>query len=191
MFGSGACNKGAAEESLQEAGRAIEDARADLERYAPEELAALSQALEDARSDIEAGHYTQALRAAQELPARIRSARATAGRRKDELQAVWDELSPRVPTLIEELRARIDRLVVADGGVTTAPREARLRAARTDLGALVDAWEEATAAHQRGEMAHAVRMARDLHARARTLAGVLGLVTAPRPVEAGDPAGLE
>jgi hypothetical protein len=191
MLASLACNKGAAEESLQEAEGAIEDARAELERHAPDELAALSETLEDARADVDTGHYTRALRAAQELPARIRTARATAERRKDELGAVWDELSPRVVTLIDELRAGVGRLAVADGGATASPPEARMRAARTELVALVDAWEEATAAHQRGELSRAVRRARDVQAGARALAGALGLVSVPQPAGAGDRAALE
>jgi hypothetical protein len=191
MLASLACNKGAAEESLQEAEGAIADARPDLERYAPKELAELSETLEDARADVEAGHYTRALRAAQELPARIRSARARAERRRDALGAEWDELSPRVATLIEELRAGVSRLGIADGAATATPREARLRAASTELLALVEAWEGAAAAHQKGEVSRAVRTVRDVHARARDLAGALGLATVPQPTGAGDPPSLE
>ena len=187
-FATGACNKGAAEESLEEAGRAIEDARADLERYVPGELAALDRTLEAARADVESGDYTRALRAAQQLPARIRLAREAAGRREDELRAVWDDLSPQVLSLIEALRARINRFSVADGGVTPTPRAARWRAARTDLADLLDAWEEATAAHESGDVARAVRTARDVEARARTLARMPVRVTVPRSSSGSDPA---
>jgi hypothetical protein len=176
-----ACNRGAAEESLQEAEGAIEDARDHLERYAPEELAALNATLEDARADVDAGHYTRALRAAQELPARIRSARATGDRRKAELAAQWGELSPRVETLVGGLRARVGRLATAEAGPTTTPRETQLRAARTELVALAGAWQGARAAHEKGDLSRAVRMAQDVHLRARALAETLGSVTTPRP----------
>ncbi len=82
---TGACNRGAAEESLQAAEQTLEAARSDLERYAPEKLATLSQALSDARADVETGQYTRGLRVAQGLPARIRTALAMAEARKREL----------------------------------------------------------------------------------------------------------
>jgi hypothetical protein len=182
--GTGACNKGAAEESLQEAERSLEEVRADLERHAPAELAALTRTVDEARADIEAGHYTRALRAAQGLPARIRSARATADRRKENLPAAWDELSTRVPSLIEALRVGIDRHVVTAGGASPPPREARWRSARADLGVLVEAWEGATAAYESGDVAGAVATARDITARARALADALGLAAVPHPAEA-------
>ncbi len=90
---TGACNRGAAEESLQAAEQTLEAARPDLERYAPEELAALSQALSDARADVETGKHTRALRVAQGLPARIRTALAVAERRRRALGAPGDETS--------------------------------------------------------------------------------------------------
>ena len=90
---SGACNRGAAEESLQAAEQTLEAARPDLERYAPEKLATLSQALSDARADVETGQHTRALRVAQGLPARIRTALAVAERRRRALGAPGDEIS--------------------------------------------------------------------------------------------------
>ncbi len=87
---TGACNRGAAGESLQAAEQMLEAARPDLERYAAEELATLSRALSDARADVETGQYTRGLRVAQGLPARIRTALAMAARRKRELGTPGD-----------------------------------------------------------------------------------------------------
>jgi hypothetical protein len=94
---AGACNRGAAEESLEAAERTLEAARPELERYAPEELAALSQDLRDARADLEAGEYTRALRVAQGFPQRVRAAVAIAGRQRRALEATRDEVPRRGP----------------------------------------------------------------------------------------------
>lgn len=184
-----ACNKGAAEESLQEAESAIEEARGQLERYAPEELAALDETVREARADVDAGEYTRALRAAQELPGRIRSAQTTADKRKAALGAEWDELSPGVERLIERLRARVGRLPAAGARATGRSPGARMPEARTELRAIVDAWEEATVAHQKGNLSRAVRAARDVHARA--LAAVVALKTAPGTAGVGDRTAVE
>jgi HEPN domain-containing protein len=77
-----ACNRRAAEESLEAAEQRLEAVRAELEQRAPGELAALSRDLDEARDDLEAGRYTRALRTTQRIPARIRAAQdAAAGRR--------------------------------------------------------------------------------------------------------------
>jgi hypothetical protein len=94
---SGACNRGAAEESLQAAEQMLEAVRPDLERYAPDELVRLSQALSDARVALEAGEYTRALRVAQGLPKRVRAAVAIAERRKRAFDATRDERPHRGP----------------------------------------------------------------------------------------------
>jgi hypothetical protein len=96
-FTSGACNRGAAEESLQAAEQTLEAVRPDLERHAPDELAALSQALSEARVALEAGEYTRALRVAQGLPKRVRAAVAIAQRRKRASDATRDEKPHRGP----------------------------------------------------------------------------------------------
>jgi hypothetical protein len=88
----GACNRGAAEESLQAAEQTLGAARPELERYAPAELAALSRVLSDARADLDAGEYTRALRVAQAFPKRVWAAVAIAERRKRAQEATRDEV---------------------------------------------------------------------------------------------------
>ena len=60
----------------------------------PEELPALTSAVQAARAEFEKGNYTEALKAAQELPAKIQAAVAAAGEKKAQLTAAWTEMSP-------------------------------------------------------------------------------------------------
>ena len=76
-----ACNKGPAEDALRVADQAIAAAQPELETYAPGEFAALNAAVRQARAQVSEGHYTDALRAAQEVPARVRAGPGTAGTR--------------------------------------------------------------------------------------------------------------
>jgi hypothetical protein len=79
------CNKGPAQDALDVADQALAAARPELEKYAPEELGSLTRAAQAARAEIEKGNYTEALKAAQALPAKIQAALAAATARKDQL----------------------------------------------------------------------------------------------------------
>ena len=80
---AGGCNRGPAEEALVVAEQTLEDAKANLERFAPEKLARLSRALAEARGALAEGRYTEALRVAQELPSQVHRAIAVADRRRE------------------------------------------------------------------------------------------------------------
>ena len=82
-LGAAGCNKGPAEAALKAADQALAAARADGEKYVPEEFTSLSGALAAAQAELEKGNYTEALKAAQALPARIDAAVAAAGQKKE------------------------------------------------------------------------------------------------------------
>lgn len=164
------CNRGPAEEALGVAEQTLTDAQADLERFAPEKLAPLHRALDDARAALAEGRYTEALRVAQELPARIRRAVDTADRRRTaELAVAWDDVSRTLPARLARLRARIAGLALTPGA-GARPDDERLEAARDELRALRVTWEEATAAFEGGDVAQALTTARDVGTRAEALA---------------------
>ena len=162
---AGACNRRPAEEALDVAEQTLEDAKADLERFTPEKLAPLSRALDEARTALAQGRYTEALRAAQELPARTRRAVEAADRRRmAELAVAWDAISRSLPARLARLRARIAGLTLTTSP-GTGPHDGRLEPARAELRALSVAWEEATTAFEGGDVALALTTARDVGAR--------------------------
>jgi hypothetical protein len=173
-----ACNKGPAQEALEETDRALAAARPDLERYAPEELAGLTAAVRDARSQFEEGRYTDALKAAQDLPFKVQLALGAAAVMKSGLATSWKEMSATVPGLVQAIEATVAELAAAKR-LPKGMDDAAFAAARTDLGSVAQAWSEATAAFQGGDVPRAVRTARDVKAKAEALAGMLGLAVAP------------
>jgi hypothetical protein len=175
-----ACNKGPAEEALRLADQALAAAKPELERYAPEELAALTAAAQQARAELDEGHYTDALRVAQGLPARIRAGLAAAAAEKERRVSAWHEMEASVPGLVRAIAARVADLAAAQ----RLPRgmdDARFAAARTDLESVARAWSAAAAAFQGGDVPRAVRTAKDVKAKAEALAAMLGVVAAPAP----------
>jgi hypothetical protein len=184
LFASG-CNKGPAEAALKAADEALAAAQPEIEKYVPEELASLTSAAQAARSEFEKGNYTEALKAAQELPARIQAAVAAAGEKKAQLTAAWTEMAGSLPGLVQSITEKVTTLGTARSLPKGMTRE-MLASAQTDLGSVTEAWTAATAAFQGGDVPRAVRTAQDVRAKAEALAGMLGL--GPAPVAAADAA---
>jgi hypothetical protein len=175
------CNKGPADEALKAAEQALA-AAPEIESDVPEEFAAVTKDLQSAHASFAAGHYTEALRAAQALPDRIAGARALAVKRKAEKDAAWDALSRDVPARLDALAARLALLV--SGGWISSERQA---AAQSAIVALGQAWSEATASADH-DLSKALRAGQDVKARAGTLGGSLGIKPTPTPTAKPAPA---
>lgn len=178
-----ACNKGPAKEALDAAEQALA-AAPQVEAYLPDEAAKMKLTLRDARVSLDEGHYTDALRAVQVLPDRIAAAAQEAAKRKERALTAWSDLATRVPALLEAITARLMALAPADG----SPSE-RLAAAQAELVSISEAWREASASAERGELVKALEAGQDVRARAQALATRLGVRLLPSgaPVPAPTP----
>jgi hypothetical protein len=175
-----ACNREPAEDALAVADQEIAAARPELERYAPGELDALEAAVKEARGQLAQGHYTEALKEAQEVPGKIRAALEVAAAQKEKEAAGWKALAESVPRLQETIATRIAWLREAQ----RLPRgmdEAGFAAAPAELEALKREWTGATAAFQGGDVATALRTGRKVEENSEILATKLGLVFATPP----------
>ena len=185
---AGACNKAPAEAALNAADQALAAATPEIEKYVPEQLGSLTTAVQAARSEFEKGNYTEALKAAQALPAQIQAALEAASVKKDELVAAWNSLSGALPGQVQAITEKVDGLAAAKG-LPKGMTKDMLASAQTDLGSVTQAWAEATAAFQGGDVPKALKTAQDVKAKADALAGMLGLtpVTAAAPAAAPTP----
>jgi len=175
---AGACNKGPAEAALNAADQALAAAKPEIEKYVPEELGSLTAAAQAARSELEKGNYTEALKAAQDLPAKIEAALAAAAAKKDQMVAAWNEVSGSLPGAVQAITDKLTGLAAAKALPKGMTRD-MLAAAQTDLGSVTQAWSEATAAFQGGDIPRALETAEGVKAKADALAGMLGLTAAP------------
>ena len=169
-----ACNKGPAQEALQAAEQALA-AAPEIEKYLPEEFAAVSGILGEARASFAAGRYTDALRAAQVLPDRVAAAAASAAKRKEQSAATWSALSADLPSRLEVLAARLTALASV-----SATASERLAAAQAEFATLRQAWADATAAYERGDVPKAVAAAQDLKREGRPARGASRTEAGPR-----------
>ena len=175
---AGACNTGPAEAALNAADQALAAAKPEIEKYVPEELGSLTAAAQAARSELEKGNYTEALKAAQDLPAKIEAALAAAAAKKDQMVAAWNEVSGSLPGAVQAITDKLTGLAAAKALPKGMTRD-MLAAAQTDLGSVTQAWNEATAAFQGGDIPRALETAEGVKAKADALAGMLGLTAAP------------
>ena len=176
LFAS-ACNKGPADAALKAADQALAAAQPEIEKYVPEELPALTSAAQAARAEFEKGNYTEALKAAQELPAKIQAAVAAAGEKKAQLTAAWTEMSGSLPGLVQSITEKVTTLAAAKS-LPKGMTKDMLANAQTDLGSVTESWTAATAAFQGGDIPRAVQTAQGVKAKAEALAGMLGLAPA-------------
>jgi len=180
LFAAG-CNKGPAEAALKAADQALAAAKPEIEKYVPDEYASVSTDLQRARAEFEKGNYTEALKAAQEIPANIQAAVAAATATKERLMGTWSELSGSLPGLVQSITEKVTALGAARSLPKGMTRDT-LAGAQADLASVTQAWTEATAAFQGGDIPKAVKTAQDVKAKADALAGMLGLTAAPPPV---------
>ena len=109
----------------------------------PEELGSLTSAVQAARSEFEKGNYTEALKAAQALPAQIQAALAAAAVQKDQLVAAWNDLSGSLPGQVQAITGKLTGLAEAKA-LPKGMTQDTLASAQTDLASVTQAWTEAT-----------------------------------------------
>lgn len=179
-----ACNKGPARDALAEVEQALAVARPELQEYAPESLSAIDASLGSARERLGRHQYTEALRLAQQIPARIDAARGFAASRKQQQLAEWAPLASSLQLRAGAIASRLAELEAA----RVLPRNLdpeRLALARSESVTLEAASRAAADSAQAGELATALRLGREALARADALAGSLGIgvisVPGPKP----------
>ena len=179
-----ACNRGPARDALAEIEQSLAAVRPELAEYAPEALAGLDAVVRDVRARLDEGRYTDALRLAQSVPARVDAARASAASRKQALLAQWPPLAAALELRTTALSSRLAELAAA----ATPPRgldPQRLVALQADGAALLQVQRDAAAAAQAGSLSRALRLGHAALAQADALAGALGMgvlsVPAPPP----------
>lgn len=177
------CNKGPAEAALKAADQALAAAGAEVERYVPEEFASLSGALAAAKAELEKGNYTEALKAAQALPARIDAAAAAASRKKEELTGAWTGLSTSLPPAVQAITDKMAALAASASLPKGMTKDLVVNYQR-DLDTIRQAWNDAGTAFRGGDIPRAVRTAQDVKAKAEALATALGLAPAKAAVAA-------
>ena len=141
-----ACSqKGPAEEALKAADVAVTAAKANVEKYVPNQWKGLNDALKDAKDKFGKDDFAGALAAAQAIPGKATEATNAAKAKKDEYTKAWADISASVPAAVKA----VEDQVASFAAMKKLPKgmdAAKLDAAKAGLADLKKMWDEATAA---------------------------------------------
>jgi len=177
-----ACSqKDPAAEAIAAAENALNAVYEDAEKYIPERYAEVKKGLETARTAFGEERYADAIAAVKEIPAEAealsREAAAAKEQRIAELEADWARISGSLPELLAGIGGRLEEL----GKLRRLPDgmdKQLLDEANAALASARTAWDEAGAAHARGDLEAAVEAARGAEGMAQDLVGRLGMPAA-------------
>lgn len=177
----GCSQKDPAQEAITAAENALNAVYEEAEKFVPERYAEVKGSLETARAAFREERYADAIAAVRNVPAEAEALAGEAAAAKEkriaELNADWARLSGSLPELLAGIGGRLGEL----GRLRTLPEgmdRRLLEEANAALASARSAWEEAGAAHERGDLETAVAKARDSEGMVQDLYGRLGMPAA-------------
>jgi hypothetical protein len=173
-----ACGKGPAQAALTAADAAVSGARADGEKYVPDQFKALADTAASAKSKFDSGDYKGALEAAQGVPAQAQAVMQAAVAKKAELMESWKAMEGSLPAMVAAIQKKIMELASARK-LPAGLDKPGLEAAKAALEAATATWAEAGAAFGAGDIMAATAKAGQVKAGAEELMTKLGMSPAP------------
>lgn len=186
-FTAVACGKGPAQAALTAADAAISGARADGEKFVPDQFKALADTAASAKAKFDGGDYKGALEAAQAIPAQAQAVMQAAVAKKTELMESWKGMEGSLPAMVAAIQKKIMELATARK-LPAGMDKAGLDSAKTALEGATTMWAEAGAAFGAGDIMAATAKAGQVKAAADDLMTRLGMSAAPAAATAAMPA---
>ena len=175
-----ACGKGPAQAALTAADAAVSGARAEGEKFVPEQFKALSDAAASAKAKFDSGDYKGALETAQGIPAQAQAVTAAAGAKKTELMDSWKAMEGSLPAMVGDVQKKIMELTAARR-LPAGLDKAGLESAKTSLEGATAMWAEAGAAFGAGDIMAAVTKGGQVKSTVEEVMGRLGMAPAAAP----------
>jgi type I site-specific restriction endonuclease len=180
VAGCGKADKSAAELAVKSATEAIDKAKTEIGKIAPDEVAALETALASAREKLDKGDYKGALTEAQGLVTKVNDVIAAAKAKKDEvvdkvdLTKQWKDLSQGLPKMMSALQSRVDILSKSKKlpGDLTAEKFAEVK---SELASAKEDWTKAQESFKSGNLPDAISSAKAVKEKAVKAMETLGM----------------
>lgn len=175
LFAACASQKEPAEQAVSKVEAALTEVRADAEKYAADDLKDVDAQVNSLKKKISDQDYGAALMAAPavnsavaQLKSKVDQAKADAEATLAAAQTEWNDLTAKVPPLVEKLQARVDSLAKTKK-FPKGMDKAAFDSAKSDFETLKTTWTEASSEFAQGQAANAVRKAREAKSRAADL----------------------
>jgi len=120
----------------------------------PRETQRLAVAIAAAQADVDAGRYAEAMAAAKTLPDQVKQLADVAAKKRDEITANWDAVGVELPKALDALDQRLDELSKVHR-LPAGLDVAKLESVKQSLGTMRQAWTDAQAAYQSGNLSDA------------------------------------
>jgi len=175
---AGCSQKGPAEAAITAAGQAVDKARPEVTKYAPDQFKALAASLDNARDSFSKGDYAGAITTAQAIPGKAKDALAAAAAKKEELTKAWNEMNASLPAMVDAIKAKLDAL----GATKKLPKgidAAKLADAKAGYEAARKTGGEAMEAFKAGNVTDAVAKGKMVKDKVNEVMGRLGMSAPP------------
>ena len=176
----GKADKSAAELAVNSATQAIDTAKTEIGKIAPDEIAALETALASAKEKLDKGDYKAALTEAQGLVTKVNDVVAAAKAKKDEvvdkvdLTKQWKDMSQGLPKMMSALQSRVDILSKSKKlpGDLNAEKFAEVK---SGLASAKEDWTKAQESFKAGNLPDALSSAKAVKEKAVKAMETLGM----------------
>jgi len=171
-------NKQPAQAAYKQVEASVAPVRESLEKYAPEQYEQLNQAMDNMRSKLNAEDYQGALQMQPSVMAQLAAASSAAGLKKNEavrgLSAEWRGLTASVPSMIEQVTARVNSLLSAPKLPAGINRDTVVRS-QAIAAQLSGQWNAAMNSAQHSSYDDAVKQGNEVKKRCLDVATALNL----------------
>lgn len=173
-----ACGKGPAQAALTAADAAVSGARAEGEKFVPDQFKALSDAAASAKSKFDSGDYKGALETAQGIPAQAQAVIEAASAKKTQLMESWKAMESSLPGMVGDIQKKVMELATARK-LPAGVDKAGVESAKTALESATAMWAEAGTAFGAGDVMTAVAKGNQVKSTVEEVMGHLGMSPAP------------
>jgi len=171
-------NKQPAQQAYAKVEASVAPVREMLEKYAPEEYEQLNQTMDSMRSKLNSEDYQGALDMQSKVMAQLAAASSAAGQRKNAvvkgLSNEWKTLIATVPSMVEQVTARVNTLLAASKLPAGISRETVVRS-QGIAAQLSGQWNAALSSAQRNSFDDAVKQGNEVKKRCLDVATALNL----------------
>lgn len=176
----GKAEKSAAELAVKSATEAINTAKMEIGKIAPDEVASLETALASAKEKLDKGDYKAALAEAQGLVTKVNDVVAAAKAKKDavidkvDLAKQWKDLSQGLPKMVAALQSRVDILSKSKKLPSDLTAE-KFAEVKSGLASAKEDWTKAQENFKSGNLPDAISSAKSVKEKAVKAMETLGM----------------
>jgi hypothetical protein len=173
-----ASDKAPAEQAVKAAEVAVAEAKAEADKWVPDQARSLDAALASVKDKFAKGEYKAVLAEAPALATQAKSVASAAAAKKAELTKSWEEMSAGLPKMVEAVQSRVDILSKSKKLPANVTKE-KFETAKADLAAATRGWTDAIAAYSGGNVADAVVKANTVKQKTVEALEALGMPVPP------------